>query len=181
MNKVFLALCWVIALAALVSAAIAHDGAENHEHAEPAQTAEPVESTEPGESAEAVENDVQAQSPADASHARVQSIRTNDYFYQSWGRPDLFAALVSGEFQPGEIAELVDVNNATLVGVMWGPTDQFALVEDGTGNGYILRVGDRVQNGRVIAVQKKSLVASVSLYGITNRVILRLDDGKDER
>jgi hypothetical protein len=42
-------------------------------------------------------------------------------------------------------------------------------------------VGDRVQNGRVIAVQKNSLVASVSLYGITNRVILRLDDGKDER
>jgi len=160
MNKAFLALCWVVALAALVSVASAHDGAESHEHEEPA---------------------VQAQSPADASADRVQSIRTNDYFYQSWGRPDLFAALVSGDFQPGEAAELVDVNNAKLVGVMWGPTDRFALVEDGSGNGYILRVGDRVQNGRVLAVQTSSLVASVSLYGITNRVILRLDDGKDER
>lgn len=164
MNKAFLALCWVVALAALVTAAAAHDGAEDHDHAEAA-----------------VESANQAQSPAEASANRVQSIRTNDYFYQSWGRPDLFGALVTGEFEPGEAAELVDVNNAKLVGVMWGPTDQFALVEDGSGNGYILRVGDRVSNGRVVAVQKKSLVASVSLYGITNRVILRLDDGKDAR
>jgi hypothetical protein len=160
MNKAFLTLCWVVALAALVSVASAHDGPERHDHEEAA---------------------VQAQSPADASADRVESIRTNDYFYQSWGRPDLFSALVSGEFEPGEAAELVDVNNAKLVGVMWGPTDRFALVEDGSGNGYILRVGDRVSNGRVVAVQKNSLVASVSLYGITNRVILRLDDGKDER
>jgi hypothetical protein len=159
MNKAFIVLTWIIALAALVSSASAHEGAENHEH----------------------DATVQAESPAEANDARVESIRTNDYFYQSWGRPDLFAALVTGEFEPGEAADLVDINNAKLVGVMWGPTDQFALVEDGSGNGYILRVGDRVQNGRVVAVQKNSLVASVSLYGITNRVILRLDDGKDER
>ena len=52
--------------------------------------------------------------------------------------------------EPGEGTDLVDVNNAELVGVMWGPTDKFALVEDGSGNGFILRVGDRVQNGRVV-------------------------------
>lgn len=160
MNKAFLALIWAVALAALVSVAAADEGQDE---------------------AVAESTDVQAQSPADASADRVESIRTNDYFYQSWGRPDLFSALVSGEFEPGEAADLVDVNNAKLVGVMWGPTDRFALVEDGSGNGYILRVGDRVSNGRVVAVQKKSLVASISLYGITNRVILRLNDGKDER
>ncbi|RKZ16375.1 hypothetical protein DRQ53_06525 [bacterium] len=168
MNKAFLALCWAVALAAIVSTASAHNGPGKHGHTEPATEA-------------ATEAEPQAQSPADVSADRVGSIRPNDYFYQSWGRPDLFSALVSGEFEPGEAADLVDVNNAQLVGVMWGPTDQFALVEDGSGNGYILRVGDRVANGRVLAVQNKSLVASVSLYGITNRVILRLDDGKDER
>ena len=78
---------------------------------------------------------VKAESPAEANAERVESIRTNDYFYQSWGRPDLFSALVSGEFEPGEAADLVDINNAKLVGLMWGPTDQFALVEDGSGNG----------------------------------------------
>jgi hypothetical protein len=160
MNKAFLALIWAVALAALVSVAAAQE----------------VQDDAATKSAT-----VQAESPADASASRVESIRINDYFYQSWGRPDLFSALVSGEFEPGEAADLVDVNNAKLVGVMWGPTDRFALVEDGSGNGYILRVGDRVSNGRVVAVQKKSLVASVSLYGITNRVILRLADGKDER
>lgn len=165
MNKAFLVLCWVVALVALVSAARAQD-----EAASQAPATEIVTDDGP-----------QAESPAEASANRVETIRTNDYFYQSWGRPDLFSALVTGEFEPGEAAELVDVNNAKLVGVMWGPTDQFALVEDGSGNGYILRVGDRVNHGRVVAVQKKSLVASVSLYGITNRVILRLDDGKDAR
>ncbi len=167
MNKVFLVLIWTLALAALVSVATAEEGQAPAE----AQDAE----------VQAQDAAVQSQSPADASADRVQSIRTNDYFYQSWGRPDLFSALVSGEFEPGEAAEFVDVNNAKLVGVMWGPTDRFALVEDGSGNGYILRVGDRISNGRVLAVQQKSLVASVSLYGITNRVILRLNDGKDER
>jgi hypothetical protein len=160
MNKAFLALIWAVALAALVSVAAAQE----------------VQDDAATKSAT-----VQAESPADASASRVESIRINDYFYQSWGRPDLFSALVSGEFEPGEAADLVDVNNAKLVGVMWGPTDRFALVEDGSGNGYILRVGDRISNGRVLAVQKKSLVASVSLYGITKRVILRLADGKDER
>ena len=169
MNKLFLALIWVVALAALVSTAWAD---------EPAAA---TESAATSDEAPAEANTVKAQSPADAQAERVQTIRTNDYFYQSWGRPDLFAALVSGEFEPGEAADLVDINNAKLVGVMWGPTDQFALVEDGSGNGYILRVGDRIQNGRIVSVQKSSLVASVSLYGITNRVILRLDDGKDER
>lgn len=170
MNKVFLALLWVVALAALVSAASADEG-----------TAQATEPAATSTDTPASEGAVKAQSPADATAERVQTIRTNDYFYQSWGRPDLFAALVTGEFEPGEAADLVDINNAKLVGVMWGPTDQFALVEDGSGNGYILRVGDRVSHGRVLAVQKTSLVASVSLYGITNRVILRLDDGKDER
>lgn len=166
MNKVFLALVWAVALAALVSTARADDPA-------PADEATTV--------AAPADDAVKAESPADANSERVRAIRTNDYFYQSWGRPDLFAALVTGEFEPGEAAELVDINAAKLVGVMWGPTDQFALVEDGTGNGYILRVGDRIAHGRVLAIQKTSLVASVSLYGITNRVVLRLDDGKDEQ
>lgn len=126
-------------------------------------------------------NGVRAQTPADQMANRVRSIRRNEYFYQSYGRRDLFSALVTGEFEAQPSAEIVDVNNATLVGVMWGATDKFALVEDGSGNGYILRVGDRVANGRVVAIQDNSLVASLSLYGITTRVILRLEDRKGKR
>ena len=122
-----------------------------------------------------------AATPSDERAERVRSIRRNEYFYQSYGRRDLFAALVTGEFQPNQAADIVDLNSATLVGVMWGPTDRFALVEDGHGNGFILRVGDRVNNGRVVAIQENSLVATISLYGITSRVILRLEDREDER
>lgn len=126
-------------------------------------------------------SDARAATPAEAAQDRVKSIRRNEYFYQSYGRRDLFSALVTGEFEPAQGGEIVDVNAAKLVGVMWGPTDRFGLVEDGHGNGYILRVGDRVQNGRVVAIQEESLVASISLYGITSRVILRLEDRKDQR
>lgn len=125
--------------------------------------------------------DALALTPADDMANRVRSIRRNEFFYQSYGRPDLFAALVTGEFEPMGSADLVDMNNAKLVGVMWGASDRFALVEDGSGNGFILRVGDAVNNGRVVAIQENSLVASISLYGITSRVILRLEDGKDKR
>jgi hypothetical protein len=124
----------------------------------------------------ASDSQMQASTPADASASKVRSIRRNEYFYQSYGRKDLFAALVTGDFMPMQGGEFVDVNNADLVGVMWGAADRFALVEDGTGNGYILRVGDKVTNGRITAIQKDSLVAAIHLYGITSRVILRLKD-----
>ena len=122
----------------------------------------------------APEGDVRAATPSVQSEARVKSIRRNEYFYQSYGRKDLCAALVTGEFEPIQNPEIVDINLAKLVGVMWGATDRFAMVEDGQGNGFILRVGDKVRNGRVTAVHEESLVASVSLYGITSRVVLRL-------
>jgi len=127
-------------------------------------------------SRDAVGAQVQASTPADASATKVKSIRRNEYFYQSYGRKDLFAALVTGDFKPTQGGELVDVNAADMVGVMWGAADRFALVEDGSGNGYILRVGDKVMNGRVTSIQENSLVAAIQLYGITSRVVLKLKD-----
>jgi len=133
----------------------------------------------------AVEAAAQAQAraatPSDEAETRIRSIRRNEYFYQSYGRVDPFRALVTGEFEAVEGAELVDVNAASLVGVMWGANDRFALVEDGHGNGYILRVGDAVRNGRIIAINDDSVVASISLYGLTSRVVLRLEQQKGKR
>lgn len=117
-----------------------------------------------------------ATTPAERNEGRVSQIRQNEFFYQSYGRKDLFAALVTGEFEPTEASDIVDIGTAKLVGIMWGPTDKFALVEDGQGNGYILRVGDRVRNGRVVAIQENSVVANLNLYGMTNRVVLRLEN-----
>jgi hypothetical protein len=118
-------------------------------------------------------------SPSQVSADRINAIRANEYFYQSYGKGDPFSVLVDGDFQQAGAAELVDVNSARLVGVMWGQDDRFALVEDGDGFGYILRVGDQVRSGRIVSIRKNSLTAQVSLYGITSNVVLKLDNLED--
>ena len=114
-------------------------------------------------------------SPSQISRDRINAIRANEFFYQSFGKEDPFTVLVSGDFEQNTAAELVDMNSAQLVGVMWGQDDKFALVEDGEGFGYILRVGDSVRNGRVVSIRKNSLTARVTLYGITSQVVLKLE------
>ncbi len=116
-----------------------------------------------------------AVSPSQVSRDRINAIRANEFFYQSFGKDDPFAALVDGDFEQTVAAELVDINSANLVGVMWAQDDKFALVEDGDGFGYILRVGDRVRSGRVVSIRKNSLTARVTLYGITSKVVLKLE------
>ena len=115
-------------------------------------------------------------SPSQESLQRINALRANEFFYQSYGKEDAFKVLVTGEFEQITAADLVDMNSAQLVGVMWGQDDRFALVEDGEGFGYILRVGDRVRNGRVVSIRKNSLTARVTLYGITNQVVLKLEN-----
>jgi hypothetical protein len=124
---------------------------------------------------DAGDQDVGSVSPSQISRDRINAIRANEFFYQSYGKADPFGVLVAGDFEKGTASELVDMNSARLVGVMWGQADKFALVEDGEGFGYILRVGDRVRHGRVVSIRKNSLTARVTLYGITNKVVLKLE------
>lgn len=114
-------------------------------------------------------------SPSQESLQRINALRANEFFYQSYGKDDPFRVLVDGDYEQVKGAELVDMNSAQLVGVMWGEEDRFALVEDGEGFGYILRVGDRVRYGRVVSIRKQSLTARVTLYGITSKVVLKLE------
>jgi len=122
------------------------------------------------------EESVKAATPSDENQTRIRSIRRNEHYYRSYGRPDLTKALVTGEFLPIVSSDIVDMNVARLVGIVKGATDRFAMLEDGSGNGFILRVGDKVRNGRITAVTDNSCVASVTLYGMTTRVVLRLEN-----
>ncbi len=114
-------------------------------------------------------------SPSKISRDRINALRANEFFYQSYGKSDPFQVLVGGDYEKTSVSSLVDANSAILVGVMWGEDDRFALVEDGDGFGYILRVGDRVRNGRIVSIRKNSITARISLYGITNKVVLKLE------
>lgn len=120
-------------------------------------------------------DDLGSLSPSQEARERINALRANEFFYQSYGKDDPFKVLVDGNYQQSVATELVDMNSANLVGVMWGQEDRFALVEDGEGFGYILRVGDRVRSGRVVSIRKNSLTARVTLYGITNKVVLKLE------
>ena len=124
----------------------------------------------------ALAQDEGSSSPSQVARERINQIRANEFFYRSHGKTDPFKALVSGDFEQATASEMVDLNSARLVGVMWGQEDRFALVENGDGFGYILRVGDRIQHGRVVSIRKDSLTARVTLYGITNRVVLKLEE-----
>lgn len=114
-------------------------------------------------------------SPSQEARERINELRRNEFFYQSFGRNDPYRSLIGGEFEAAFANDVVDLNSAKLVGVMWGSDDRFALVEDGAGFGYILRVGDRVRNGRIVSIRKNALSARLSLYGISNTVVLKLD------
>jgi hypothetical protein len=123
----------------------------------------------------AIAEDEAGVSPSQEAAVRLDAVRRNEFFYQSYGKSDPFHALVDGSYEQTSGGELVDVNSAKLVGVVWGNDDQFALVEDGEGFGYILRVGDRVLNGRVVSIRKNRLTARLTLYGISNTVVLKLE------
>jgi hypothetical protein len=96
------------------------------------------------------------------------------YVYNSLNRRDPYASLVSGSFE-GEVGTpLLDVSSMKLVGIVWGGADKFALVEDGHGHGFVLRVGDPVLNGYVAGLTKEELIVKQSSYGDTQTVTIQL-------
>ncbi len=176
LTNVRTALLALAVLALALPAAGADEASPASAGAAAVQPAEPMAADVAEVPAEAAEPADASMSPSQISAERINAIRANEYFYQSYGKGDPFAKLVSGKYEPTGGADLVDVNSASLVGVMWGEEDRFALVEDGDGFGYILRVGDQVRHGRVVSIRKNSLTAQVTLYGISSNVVLKLDN-----
>lgn len=96
------------------------------------------------------------------------------YVYKTVGRRDPFASLLTGEFETTVGRPLLDVSSMKLVGIVWGTSDKFALVEDGRGHGHVLRVGDPVINGNVVGLTKEELMIRQSSYGDTQTVTIQL-------
>jgi hypothetical protein len=97
------------------------------------------------------------------------------YVYQTAGRRDPFQSLLDGRFesQTGDGA-LVDVGDIHLVGIMWGSSDKFALVEDSRGRGYVLRVGDPVVSGYISGISKTELQVVQNAFGDSQTVTIQL-------
>ncbi|MBI4720829.1 MAG: hypothetical protein HY770_06340 [Chitinivibrionia bacterium] len=102
------------------------------------------------------------------------ALREASYYYSAFNRRDPFSSLIVGDFVKDKKMEPVDLNSVELVGIVKGDLDRFGLLEDQSGFSYILRVGDEVRNGRVVAIGDKSLVARVTNFGQTTKFTLHM-------
>ena len=106
-------------------------------------------------------------------------LRENSYYYSAFNRKDPFQSLIIGEFVSEKKMEVVDIGRVVLVGIVKGELDRFALLEDDKGFSYILRVGDQVKNGAVVAIGDESMVARVTNFGQTKKFTLHLAKGEE--
>jgi len=96
------------------------------------------------------------------------------YQYNALGRRDPFRSLIGGEFTPvnegGDAPH--DPGGMKIVGIVWGASDQFAMVEDVRGNSYVLRKGDKLQNGYVEALRRDAVVVNITADGQSQQVVI---------
>lgn len=146
----------------------------------PVEAAAPTEQTAPAEPAAAeggaavVHAVTQEPVSQPAEPAHMEDHLT--YQYNALGRRDPFQSLVDGEFVGSDVGgdAPLDVGGIKIVGVVWGATDQFALAEDVRGNSFVLRKGDKVQNGYVEALRRDAVVVNLTAEGQTQSVVIPL-------
>lgn len=98
--------------------------------------------------------------------------------YSAWGRRDPFRPLVrEGEDTASRTGKL-NLDEAQLVGILWGGRMEIALLEDFEGISYCLKVGDRVRDGRLAAIRSDSVVFTRTRYGRGETVVLELKEKK---
>jgi hypothetical protein len=117
--------------------------------------------------------------PAAAGSTKKAKLRENSYYYSAFNKRDPFRSLVLGEFVSDKKMSPVDLGRVELVGIVKGELDRFALFEDNKGYAYILRVGDRIKNGSVVAIGDRSMVARVTNFGQTRKFTLHLARGAE--
>ncbi|RKZ01337.1 MAG: hypothetical protein DRQ10_02320 [Candidatus Hydrothermota bacterium] len=96
--------------------------------------------------------------------------RRSPYFYTSRYKRDPFA-------KPKIKAPpdtLLDVNGARLVGIVETPGGRVAVVKAANGRGFVLHTRDLVKNGIVSEIGKDYVIFTISDYGFTRTVVLKL-------
>lgn len=103
--------------------------------------------------------------PANAPGSTLAHIDDHlTYQYNALGRRDPFQSLVDGAFVGADVGGDAppDPGGIKVVGIVWGSSDQFALVEDVRGNSFVLRKGDKVQNGFVEGLKRDALIVTIT-------------------
>jgi hypothetical protein len=112
--------------------------------------------------------------PAATSQAHLDDHLT--YQYNALGRRDPFQSLVGGQFVGADVGGDAppDPGGIKVVGIVWGADDQFALVEDVRGNSFVLRKGDKVQNGIVEGLKRDGVIVNITSDGQSQSVVIPL-------
>jgi hypothetical protein len=104
------------------------------------------------------------------------------YQYNALGRRDPYQSLLTGDFVGADVGGDAppDVGGIKVVGIVWGTSDQFALVEDARGNSYVLRKGDKVMNGVVEGLKRDGVIINITADGQTQTVVVPLTRKGDQ-
>jgi len=98
------------------------------------------------------------------------------YQYNALGRRDPFQSLVGDVYVGSDVGGDAppDIGAIKVVGIVWGTSDRFALVEDPRGNSLVLRKGDKVMNGEVEQLMREAIVVKHTVEGQTDWVTIPL-------
>jgi len=98
------------------------------------------------------------------------------YQYNTLGRRDPFQSMLEGEFVGADVGGDAppDIGGLTVVGIVWGDSDRFALCEDARGNSHILRKGDKVMNGVVQELKRDGVVMNLTVDDQSESVTIPL-------
>lgn len=98
------------------------------------------------------------------------------YQYNALGRRDPFQSLIGGGFVGDDVGGDAppDVGGLKVVGIVWGTSDKFALVEDARGNSMVLRQGDKIMNGVVQGLKRDAMVVHLTVDGLSQTVTIPL-------
>lgn len=116
-----------------------------------------------------------AQSDPDttSSDKKYEFRRQEVFQYSNRGRRDPFKPLIQEGMEPTE-SSLLNVEEATLTGIIWAGDRMVALFKDKKGISFYMHEGDEVQNGRITQITEKSVIVSVFGFGGTERLELKV-------
>lgn len=91
------------------------------------------------------------------------------FIYNAKGRRDPFIPLLTkGDETTPSLSSLV------LTGLIWNRNEKLAILEDPTGKGYPMRIGDRLGSATLVDIRDDSVVFKVVFYGEVHMHTLKL-------
>ncbi len=105
---------------------------------------------------------------AETPISRYPGIRP--FRYMAKGRRDPFVPLLNKHPDTGALS----LAQLELTGILWNRDESLAVLEDKTGKGYPLRVGDHIGNATLTSIKDGAVVFRVVIYGEVHYHTLKL-------